>query len=68
MAETILKIENCYSQLITEDLVTKEFIWKRLRFHDKNYWHSRLYKQKLWDGYNNFFQKETGKFLTGLLP
>ena len=68
MAETILKIDNCFSQLLTDDTITKTFIWKRLRFPAKNYWHSRLFKQKLWDGYDNFFQKDTGKFLTGLLP
>jgi superfamily II DNA or RNA helicase len=66
--ENILKIYNCYSQFLSNDEITKAFIWKKLRFADKNYWHSRLYKQKLWDGYNNFFSKETGKFLTGLLP
>ncbi len=27
-----------------------------------------LYKQKLWDGYVDFFSKKTGKFLTGLVP
>lgn len=68
MFETILKIDNCFSQLVTKDDVVKAFIWKRLRFPAKNYWHTRLYKQKLWDGYDNFFSKETGKFLTGLLP
>jgi len=39
-----------------------------MRFRERNYFHSRLYKQKLWDGYTDFFSKKTGKFLTGLLP
>ncbi len=39
-----------------------------LRFTERNYFHSRLYKQKIWDGYTDYFNKETGKFLTGLLP
>lgn len=43
-------------------------IWKSLRFRDRGYFHSRLYKQKLWDGYIDFFGKTNGKFLTGLLP
>jgi superfamily II DNA or RNA helicase len=43
-------------------------LWKKLRFRDKNYFHSRLFKQKKWDGFHNFYSKETGKFLTGILP
>jgi superfamily II DNA or RNA helicase len=39
-----------------------------MRFRERNYFHSRLYKQKLWDGYTEFFSRKTGKFLTGLLP
>jgi superfamily II DNA or RNA helicase len=43
-------------------------LYKNMRFRERNYFHSRLYKQKLWDGYTDFFSKKTGKFLTGLLP
>lgn len=39
-----------------------------MRWKERGYWHSRLYKQKLWDGYIDFFKRETGRFLTGLLP
>lgn len=39
-----------------------------MRFRERGYFHSRLYKQKLWDGYTEFFSKKTGRFLTGLLP
>lgn len=59
---------NCYSFLNTSDDDLKRFLWKALRFREKNYFHSRLYKQKLWDGFKDFFKKETGRFLTGLLP
>lgn len=45
-----------------------EKIWAKLRFRELGYYHSRLYKQKLWDGYTDFFKKQNGKFLTGLLP
>jgi superfamily II DNA or RNA helicase len=41
---------------------------EKMRFRERNYFHSRLYKQKLWDGYTEFFSKKSGRFLTGLLP
>jgi superfamily II DNA or RNA helicase len=64
----LIKIQNDYSWLISEDDELKTKLWSSLRFREKNYFHSRLYKQKLWDGYTDFFNKLTGKFLTGLLP
>lgn len=60
-------VNNCYSFLQTDDN-TKHLLWNALRFREKNYFHSRLYKQKRWDGFTDFFKKETGRFLTGLLP
>lgn len=63
-----LHIENNYSRLITDDLLLREELWNEMRFRDKNYFHSRLYKMKLWSGHVDFFKKDTGKFLTGLLP
>jgi len=65
---TLLIIENDYSQLITTDTKIKRTLWDALRFREKNYFRSRLYKQRLWDGYTEFFKKETGRFLTGLMP
>lgn len=65
---TILKIENCYSQLLSENMEMLTVLYNNMRFRERNYFHSRLYKQKLWDGYTDFFSKKTGKFLTGLLP
>lgn len=47
---------------------TLSVIHENMRFRERNYFHSRLYKQKLWDGYTEFFSKKTGRFLTGLLP
>lgn len=64
----ILKIANDYSQFISDDMGIKHELWDRLRFRDKNYFHNRAYKMKKWDGFIMFFSKETGKFLTGLLP
>jgi superfamily II DNA or RNA helicase len=68
MTQATIKIENNYSQLITKDNDLKELLWKQLRFRDRNYFHSALYKAKKWDGFQNFFSQSTGKFLTGLLP
>lgn len=68
MTKAILKIKNDYSWLQTDSETLKTNLWRALRFRDKNYFHSRLYKQKLWDGYNEFYKKESGRFLTGLLP
>lgn len=65
---TRLEIENCYSWLLTDNQVLKETLWKALRFRERNYFHSRLYKQRLWDGYTEFFRLKDGRFLTGLLP
>jgi superfamily II DNA or RNA helicase len=64
----ILKIDNNYSYFQSEDVSTKVALWKSLRFRERNYYHSPRYKAKLWDGYTDFFKKETGRFLTGLLP
>jgi superfamily II DNA or RNA helicase len=65
---TTLKIENCYSCLLSDNLNILKFLHESMRFRERNYFHSRLYKQKIWDGYTEFFSKKTGKFLTGLLP
>ena len=65
---TILKIDNCYSCLLSDNLNVLNVLHENMRFRERNYFHSRLYKQKLWDGYTEFFSKKTGKFLTGLLP
>lgn len=63
-----LILNNDYSYLETEDKVLKNKLWSVLRFREENYFHSRAYKQRLWDGYREFFDKDNGKFLTGLLP
>ena len=38
-----------------------------LRFRQRDYFMNPLYKQRLWDGYYDFFNKTNGRFLTGLL-
>ena len=63
-----LIILNDYSYLMTENSEIKNTLYKALRFREKNYFHNRRYKMKLWDGYINFFDIQKGKFLTGLLP
>lgn len=68
MSKTTLIIENHQSALLDcpEEVYFK--IHKALRFRDRGYFHSVLYKRKLWDGYVEFLKKDNGKFLTGLLP
>lgn len=63
-----ITVNNDYSFLQSSDEALKDKIFKIFRFRKRNYWHSRLYKSKLWDGYTNFFEIKTGKFLTGILP
>lgn len=63
-----MKIENDFSYFITENAKIRQEIFSRLRFRDLNYFHNRAYKMKKWDGFINFFNEDTGKFLTGLLP
>ena len=65
---TKLLINNDYSYLLTNDLEIKSLLSNSLKFRENNYFHNRRYKMKLWDGFTPFFQKESGKFLTGLLP
>jgi superfamily II DNA or RNA helicase len=64
----LLKINNDYSYFISEDMAFKQVLCCKLRYRERNYFHNRRYKQRLWDGYTEFFKIETGKFLTGLLP
>lgn len=59
---------NDYSYLLTDNKKIKSILYDALRFREKNYYHNRRYKMKLWDGYINFFDIQKGKFLTGLLP
>jgi len=68
MEKTALKIQNCYSWLYCENPKVLSVLYDNMRFRERGYFHSRLYKQKLWDGFTDFFSKKTGKFLTGLLP
>lgn len=68
MEQTVLRIQNCYSWLYCGKPDVLSVLHENMRFRERGYFHSRLYKQKLWDGYTEFFSKKTGRFLTGLLP
>jgi superfamily II DNA or RNA helicase len=68
MEGTVLRIQNCYSWLYCDKPSVLDVLHQNMRFRERGYFHSRLYKQKLWDGYTEFFSKKTGRFLTGLLP
>jgi superfamily II DNA or RNA helicase len=65
---TILQIENTQSRVVSTDKALLDTLHKKLRFRPKNFWHNEAYKRKKWDGWKNFFDPKTGKFLTGLLP
>ena len=66
--EVKIKVQNCYSWLRTDNDKLKEALWRALRHRRKNYFHTALYKRGVWDGYDEFFKRQTGRFLTGLLP
>ena len=61
-------VKHDISQVVTPDVTVKDMLCTCLKFRERNYFHNRLYKQKIWDGYTSFFNKDSGKFLTGLLP
>jgi len=63
-----LKIQNNYSWFLSTDEKIKEVLWKALRFRARGYFHNVRYKMKIWDGFNDFFKKDSGRFLSGLLP
>lgn len=68
MKKAFIKTQNTYSWLTTNSEEVSTVLWKALRFREKNFFHSRLYKQGKWDGYTEFYKKISGRFLTGLLP
>jgi superfamily II DNA or RNA helicase len=63
-----LKIQNDYSWVLTKNEDLKKELWLGLRKREKGYFHSTLYKQGIWDGFVEFFHRDGGRFLTGLLP
>jgi hypothetical protein len=68
MSDTVLKVENVSSRLLTADQGLKDFLSTKLRFRPKNYFHNAAYIKKKWDGWKYFFNAKSGIFLTGLLP
>ena len=68
MSEYVLKLQNDYSWLLTDDKELLNRLWLSLRVPAKNYWMSSAYQQKRWDGMVDFFKKNSGMFATGLLP
>jgi superfamily II DNA or RNA helicase len=68
MNDTVLKVDNVNSWLVTTDNKLKDILTEKLRFRPKNYWHNAAYKAKRWDGWKYFFNKKSGIFLSGLLP
>jgi len=65
---TRILLQNDISIMQTANTKLIKFIFDNLRFRDRGYFHNPRYRQRLWDGYTNFFNDKNGKFLTGLLP
>ena len=65
---TVLQTDNINSQLLTTDTDIFPILHRKLRFRPKNFWHSEAYKRKKWDGWKEFFDLKTGRFMTGILP
>jgi superfamily II DNA or RNA helicase len=68
MSDTVLKVDNVNSRLISTDANLKKLLAEKLRFRPKNYWHNAAYQAKKWDGWKYFFSEKSGMFLTGILP
>lgn len=66
MAKILVKNDISTISTLNQGLI--KFLYDNLRFRERNYFHNSAYRQKIWDGYTNFFNKNNGKFLTGLLP
>ena len=65
MAKILVKNDISTISTLNQGLI--KFLYDNLRFRERNYFHNSAYRQKIWDGYTNFFNKNNGKFLTGLL-
>ena len=65
---TIITVNNDISILETDNKLLVSHLFETLRFRDRSYFHNPRYKAKLWDGFTNFFNKNNGRFLSGLLP
>ncbi len=63
-----LKLGNVNSWLLTPDQDIKNLLHGKLRFREEGYFHSPAYKNGKWDGFKEFFNKNSGLFLSGLLP
>lgn len=64
----IIESANDYSYLHTDDEALRLKLWKILRFKEKDCFRKAAYRMRVWDGYRDFFDRVTGKFLSGLVP
>ena len=65
---TSITVNNDFCQLQTDNKQLSDYLIANLKFRQKGYQFSPLYKSKKWDGFVNFFSAKTGKFLSGILP
>ena len=66
--KTVVQVTNLHGRLLSTDEELLNIIHKSLRFRPPNFWHNAAYKRKKWDGWKEFFDLKSGRFLAGLLP
>lgn len=62
-----LRVENTFSWLKTDEALNMK-LWRSLRFRDPNAFYNAAYRARKWDGYHEFYKRDSGRFLTGLMP
>lgn len=65
---SVLQVDNVYGRLVTSEREILALLHEKLRFRPKNFWHNAAYIKKRWDGWKDFFDDKSGRFLTGILP
>lgn len=60
-----IRYGNLYSEVLNREVY--DLLDNSLSFRDKNYFWLQRNNPTAWDGYTRFFNKFTGKFLTGLI-
>jgi len=64
----VIQVNNDFAWLLSNNQEVKTKLWKALRFREKDYAFRPAYRMRRWDGFKDFFDKDSGRFLSGLLP
>lgn len=65
---SVIQVDNVYGRLVSTDRDLVNTMHEKLRFRPPNFFHNEAYRKKKWDGWKEFFDLKTGRFLAGLLP